>query len=173
MTVTLGKSRRYIQDYLYLASPLVRPNQTKEQFLMEIYSPAPGSRSKMPYHINMALNLMSKFCPVCGDCAIDRRFKGKITGHSLFTRRFTNTSVTRECRCGLRFNFTWRTFVNVMKNKLKNEKDERMKYWLGIWITMTENYFGLNEEDKLAKIEALKKRSRKTNPHWLLHWQEL
>jgi len=32
---------------------------------------------------------------------------------------------------------------------------------LDIWITMVENYFGLNEESQLARIEALKQRSRK------------
>lgn len=157
----LGKSRKYVEDHLYLVTPLVSPGQTKEEFLSKAYSPLPGSRSKMPHHINMALNIISSFCPVCGDSAKDGRFKREISGPSLFTRRFTDAGVTRECRCGLRFYFTWRTFVNVMKRRLEVEKSETMKDWLNTWIVMIETYFGLNDEDQLAKIEALRQRSRK------------
>ena len=49
-----------------------------------------------------------------------------------------------------------------MKKKLKTESNPRMIRWLEIWITMVENYFGLNEPHQLAKIEALRQRSRKT-----------
>ena len=49
-----------------------------------------------------------------------------------------------------------------MKKKLKTESNPRMRMLLEKWIIMVENYFGLNEPYQLAKIEALKQRSRKT-----------
>jgi len=133
----------------------------KELDIQNPYRTDPNTRSSMPKRINLALRIVSPCCPVCGDLVQDKRHKGKCVGGSLFNRSFTDTGVTRECRCGLRFHFTWRTFVNVMKKKLEKEKQPQMRLNLDIWITMVENYFGLNEESQLARIEALKQRSRK------------
>ena len=162
MVKQLGKSRRHIEDHLYLVNYPDFRGKTKKQIQDEFYSPLPDSRSGMPYHIQKALNIVSSFCPVCGDQARDRRFKGIKSGPSVFTRKFTKTGVTRECRCGIRFYFTWRTFVNVLKKRLAIEERAEMKLWYRIWITITEAYFGLNSSDRLAKIEALRQRSRKT-----------
>ncbi len=126
------------------------------------YAPDRNNRSKLPKYIKLSLSVMASHCPHCGNEVQDRRFKRRCQGHSLFSRRFTDTGITLECRCGFRFYFTWRTYVNVMKKRLKTEETPEMKTWLETWIIMVETYFSLNEPDRLARIEALRKRSRKT-----------
>jgi len=37
------------------------------------YRTDPQKRSKMPMKINLALRILSPFCPVCGDCVQDKR----------------------------------------------------------------------------------------------------
>ena len=131
-------------------------------FTKNPYAPDLNSRSKLPKYINLSFSLMAAYCPHCGNDVQDKRFKRRCRGDTLFTRKFTDTGITRECRCGFRFYFTWRTYVNVMRKKLETVTDPLMLTWLPTWITMVETNFGLNEPEALAKIEALRERSKKT-----------
>lgn len=137
-------------------------NKMDDIYVKNPYATDPNKKSQLPMYINLALHTVARYCPHCGYDVQDKRFKRRMTGPSLFTRRFTDFSITRECRCGFRFNFTWKTFVNVMKKQLKTERAPQMRVCLETWIMMIETYFGLNEWTQLDKIEALRQRSRKT-----------
>jgi len=81
------------------------------------------NKSKLPFDINVAIKNFAGHCPMCGREAQDRRYKRRADGPILTTRRFTKRSITRECRvCGLRFSFTWITFVNSLRKKAKEIK---------------------------------------------------
>jgi len=81
--------------------------------------------SKLPKYVRNAVALFAVNCPMCGSEAQDRRYKNRtMSSFTLTNRRFTNRTMTRECRvCGLRFSFTWKTFVNALKKKAKLERN--------------------------------------------------
>ncbi|MDO8659599.1 MAG: hypothetical protein Q7K54_03270 [Candidatus Parcubacteria bacterium] len=87
--------------------------------------------SKLPRYIKSAVSIFSINCPMCGSLAQDRRYKRRMESFPLTNRRFTNRTITRECRiCGLRFSFTWRTFVNALRKKAKAMGEENGKVML-------------------------------------------
>jgi hypothetical protein len=84
-------------------------------------------KSRLPWGVTIALTIFASHCPMCGSEAQDRRYKRMATGNVLTNRRYTNRTLTRECRvCGLRFSFTWKTFLNALRKKAKFEKDPKM-----------------------------------------------
>lgn len=106
------------------------------------------SKSKLPKMIKVTVAIFSSHCPMCGAEAQDKRYKKRsMSAHTLTNRRFTNRTITRECRiCGLRFSFTWKTFVNALRKKAEQEKTNEGKnfvlkgtYFIEDWLD--EKYF--------------------------------
>lgn len=116
------------------------------------YFKSTGS-SKIPDKIKFALDIMVPHCPSCGSEVNDKRYKRRCFGSPVWCRNFSDTGITLECRCSLRWHFTWQTFVNMMKKKVKTEPAEKMREWMESWIAEITFYFGLKEEGTLAKIE--------------------
>ncbi len=85
--------------------------------------------SKLPRYVQNAVAIFAMHCPMCGSEAQDRRYKKRrMDAFTLTNRRFTNRTMTRECRvCGLRFSFTWRTFINSLRRKAGLSRREEEK----------------------------------------------
>jgi len=104
----------------------------------------------LPQILKNTVNVFAKNCPQCGETPfLDQRYKTKTESFTLTNRRWTERTVTRECKiCGLRFSFTWKSFANALRRQAKTEINKEFAKILTTRAKYIEECFDLKTSKK-------------------------